>query len=228
VGATCATLKAGPAKGFAIPALKTPSALRAAVPAPVAESDDQLVSRCAAGDRAAQRALFARLRPQVLRHVSYLVRRRAEVDDIAQEVLIEIFRSLPSFAGRSSLSTWVHRITVRSTYRHLRRQWKGVPPPELLADEPEAPAAADPDATAAIRDRQARVFQLLERLSPKKRMVLVLHDLQGVEAADIAKLVGAPVLTVRTRLFYARKEFADAARGDPALAEFFDGEEDAA
>lgn len=220
--ATCANLEAASAKGFAIPALPTP--LPRLNPAP-AGPDDSLVARCARGDRAAQRALFARLRPQVYRHVGYLVRRRGEVDDIAQEVLLEIFRSLPSFAGRSSLGTWVHRITVRATYRHLRRQWKGAPPPELAADEPELPAAADPDATAGIRDRQARVFRLLEQLSPKKRMVLVLHDLQGVEAAEIAKLVGAPVLTVRTRLFYARKEFAEAARGDPELAEYFEGED---
>ncbi|MHB8417663.1 MAG: RNA polymerase sigma factor [Myxococcales bacterium] len=217
--ASCVTLEA-------IPAVPEHRAL-SALPQPTRDADGELVARSAQGDRAAQRALFARLRPQVYRHVGYLVRRRAEVDDIAQEVLLEIFRSLPSFAGRSSLGTWVHRITVRATYRHLRRQWKGAPPPELACDEPEPQAAADPAANAEIRDRQARVFRLLERLSPKKRMVLVLHDLQGVEAADIARLVGAPVLTVRTRLFYARKELAAAARGDPALAEFFGPEPEA-
>jgi hypothetical protein len=117
--------------------------------------------------------------------------------------------------------------TVRATYRHLRRQWKGEPPPEIRMDEGEPQADADPGANAEIRDRQSRALAILEKLSPKKRMVLLMHDLQGIEAAEIAKLVGAPVLTVRTRLFYARRDFAAAAKGDPALAEYF-GQDDGA
>jgi RNA polymerase sigma-70 factor (ECF subfamily) len=62
---------------------------------------------------------------------------------------------------------------------------------------------------------------MIEKIAPKKRMVLVLHDLEGVSPKEISKLVGAPVLTVRTRLFYARKELAAMAAQDPALAEFF-------
>jgi RNA polymerase sigma-70 factor (ECF subfamily) len=222
------------AEGFAIPAIpqrQTPSPSSASLKRPMsppsretAAPEDVLIARCAQGDRAAQKVLFTRLRPQVMRHVSYLVRRRAEVDDISQEVFLEVFRSLPSFQGRSSFSTWVHRITVRATYRHLRRQWKGEPPPEIKLDEGEPQADADPSANAEIRDRHARALAILEKLSPKKRMVLLMHDLQGLEAAEIARLVGAPVLTVRTRLFYARRDFAAAARGDPALAEYFDGD----
>ena len=64
---------------------------------------------------------------------------------------------------------------------------------------------------------------LLEQLAPKKRVVLVMHDLQGIEAARIAELVGSNVLTVRTRLFYARREFEALAKGDAALSEFFEG-----
>jgi RNA polymerase sigma-70 factor (ECF subfamily) len=231
VSASCATLMAAPAEGFAISAIpqrqnvtSRPSSPRPLSPPSreTAAPEDVLIARCAQGDRAAQKVLFTRLRPQVLRHVSYLVRRRAEVDDISQEVFLEVFRSLPSFQGRSSFSTWVHRITVRATYRHLRRQWKGEPPPEIRMDEGEPQADADPGANAEIRDRHARALAILEKLSPKKRLVLLMHDLQGLEAAEIAKLVGAPVLTVRTRLFYARREFAAAARDDAALAEYFE------
>jgi RNA polymerase sigma-70 factor (ECF subfamily) len=185
--------------------------------------DAELVARCVAGDRAAQRLLFTRLRPQVLRHLSFLTRRRLEIDDIAQDVFLEIFRSLRGFQGRSSLATWVHRITVRVTYRQLRRRWKGAPPPELHAEAEIAALAneGDPSREAEVRDRHTRALGILETLSPKKRLVLAMHDLQGLEAAEIARLLGAPVLTIRTRLFYARKEFASAARADPALAEYF-------
>ncbi len=223
-------LTAVTAEGLAVPAV---SSVRTAVrpvatePASDRPALDALVGRAAQGDRSAQRALFSELRPRIVRHVSFLLRRRAEVDDVVQEVFLEIFRSLRSFEGRSSFSTWVHRITVRATYRHMRRHWKGAPPPEAEADADlaEPPAEADPARGAEVRDRHARVLRILDQLSPKKRMVLVLHDLEGVEAAEIAKLVGAPVLTVRTRLFYARKELAAAARSDPALAEYFEEDE---
>jgi RNA polymerase sigma-70 factor (ECF subfamily) len=226
-------LRAITAEGFAISALPLPQRQPAPAAAPKtrgtegaqADSGDaptaELVARSAAGDAAAQRQLFTWLRPRVLRHVAYLVNRRDEVDDISQEVFLEVFRSLPGFAGRSSFSTWVHRITVRATYRQLRRQWKGAPPPEIRMDPGEPQADADPGVNTETRDRHARAMAILNSLAPKKRMVMLLHDLQGLEAAEISKLVGAPVLTVRTRLFYARREFAAAAKGDPALKEFF-------
>ena len=222
--AACATLVSViPGGSFPMPATPARPLPIRPEPASNVHPDAELVTRCAGGDRAAQRLLFSRLRPQVLRHVSFLTRRRPEIDDISQEVFLEIFRSLHGFQGRSSLATWVHRITVRVTYRQLRKQWKGAPPPELHAEAEIASQGdeGDPGQEVEVRDRHARALRILETLSPKKRLVLAMHDLQGLEAAEIARLVGAPVLTIRTRLFYARKEFARAARADPALAEYF-------
>ncbi len=208
------------ADGSAVCAVPMPTAVR---PIEAARPEkDGLVERAASGDRTAQRALFSELRPRVVRHVAYLLRRRAEVDDVVQEVFLEIFRSLPSFQGRSTFSTWIHRITVRATYRHLRRRWADAVLPEPF--DGSAPEATDPAHGAEVRDRHDRLMRLLDRLAPKKRMVLALHDLQGLDTAQIAKLVGAPVLTVRTRLFYARRELYAAAREDPVLAEFFQEE----
>ncbi len=217
-----ATFAPVPPGSLAIAAI--PAAKLAQAPSPNTR-DVELCASVARGDRAAQHELFSRLRPQILRHVSFLTRRRAEVEDIVQEVLLEIFRSAKGFEGRSSLSTWTHRITVRVTYRHLRRRLQQGPPPELAPEDLVATEEAGPGERAELRERHLRALRILETLSPKKRLVLAMHDLEGLEAKEIAKLVGAPVLTVRTRLFYARQEFAKAAREDPALAEFFEGEE---
>jgi RNA polymerase sigma-70 factor (ECF subfamily) len=66
-----------------------------------------------------------------------------------------------------------------------------------------------------------RAFQrCLDKITEKKRTVFVLHELEGMAAAEIATVVEAPVLTVRTRLFYARKELADLMRNEPTLAAF--------
>ena len=65
---------------------------------------------------------------------------------------------------------------------------------------------AGPDDAALSAERQARVEELLQQLSPKKRAVLVMHDLRGMEAQRIAEILDTNILTVRTRLFYARRE----------------------
>ena len=69
-----------------------------------------------------------------------------------------------------------------------------------------------PDEDAERRERVRAFGRLLDRLADKKRIVFVLHELEGVAPAEIARIVGAPVLTVRTRLFYARRELEADAR----------------
>jgi RNA polymerase sigma-70 factor (ECF subfamily) len=183
---------------------------------------DGLLERCLTGERTAYRELFLSYRAQVTRQVAHLTRLQTEIEDIVQEVFSEVFRSLPSFQGRSSFTTWLYRITARVSYRYLRRRGPRQLPPELRAEP--SPDSQDPSRNSETRERHARALAILERLSPKKRLVLALHDLEGRDAAEIASLVGAPLLTVRTRLFYARREFAAAARRDPVLAEYFEAD----
>ncbi len=153
------------------------------------------------------------------RQLNFLVP-RADLEDTLQDVFIEVFRSLKRFEGKSAFTTWLYRVTVhvalKSKRRHTRARLDLVE--ELPERTDEGPRPEDISLSA---ERQARVEALLEKLAPKKRAVLVLHDLQGVDAARIAELLGTNVLTVRTRLFYARREFEALAKGDAALQEFF-------
>jgi RNA polymerase sigma-70 factor (ECF subfamily) len=75
-----------------------------------------------------------------------------------------------------------------------------------------------PDEDAARRERMRAFGRLLARLAEKKRIVFVLHELEGLAPSEIAKIVGAPVLTIRTRLFYARRELEAMLADEPALA----------
>jgi RNA polymerase sigma-70 factor (ECF subfamily) len=79
-----------------------------------------------------------------------------------------------------------------------------------------------PDEQVARRARIAAFNRLLDRLSEKKRTVFVLHEIEGLPPVEIAKIVEAPVLTVRTRLFYARRELAELLREEPTLAALAD------
>jgi RNA polymerase sigma-70 factor, ECF subfamily len=182
----------------------------------------EVVERARAGDEAAFRDLFARYKKQVASQLNFLVP-RSDLEDVLQDVFIEVFRSLKKFRGDSAFSTWLYRLTVHVALKSRRKQVRSrLDIVEELPDQTDP--SAGPSDVVLSAERQARVEELLQSLSPKKRAVLVMHDLRGMEAARIAELLETNVLTVRTRLFYARKEFEALAANDASLAEFFSKE----
>lgn len=183
------------------------------------DPDAALIARAQRGDTAAFRQLFLRHREQVSRIVFRMIGPSADVEDVVQEVFLNVYRSLPSFRGDAKFSTWLYRLATNVTRMHLRR---GRSRPKFADVEvPEAPRESrPPDGPDELIERAERVralYRLLEGLSEKKREVLILHDLEGVPAKEIAELSGIPVLTVRTRLFYARKELYAALADEPSL-----------
>jgi len=181
-------------------------------------SDAELVERCRAGDPAAFQELFRVHRGDVARLVHRMTAGR-DVDDLVQEVFLQAHRSLPRFRGDSRLGTWLYRITMNVVLMHRRAARAR---PELVA-EIRGPAPRDdagaPDEQVARGRRIAAFHRLLGALSDKKRAVFVLHELEGLPPAEIATVLGIPVLTVRTRLFYARRELLAALAEEPALEE---------
>jgi RNA polymerase sigma-70 factor (ECF subfamily) len=82
---------------------------------------------------------------------------------------------------------------------------------------PESTGDNTPERDLDAHRRLLAVYHILDRLSPKKRVVFILHEIEGREPKEIAEIVGAPVLTVRTRLHYARKEFYACVAREPKL-----------
>src|SRR5689334_16582344 len=101
---------------------EAPAARTSAPPMTRIAGDDPRIAAAVAGDRAATAALLAELLPRARNVVRFLLRGDSEVDDFAQNALIQVLRSLPSFRGESSLTTWVDRITVRTVLRQLGRR----------------------------------------------------------------------------------------------------------
>ncbi len=185
-----------------------------------AEDDAQpdYVSRARAGDARAFQQLYLHHRRDVARLVGRLLGPRGDRDDVIQEVFIQVFRSLSTFRSESRFSTWLHRVTVNVALMHLRAARSR---PQLNSQEtvydPAAPEEESPVDSAARNERLRALYRILDTLSEKKRTVFILHDLNGVAANEVAKICDAPVLTVRTRLFYARKEVYAAMAQDPTL-----------
>jgi RNA polymerase sigma-70 factor, ECF subfamily len=179
--------------------------------------EDPLVARAAAGEAEAFRQLYERHRSDVARLVYRMVGARADLEDVIQEVFFQVYRSLRDFRGQSKFSTWLHRVTINVVLMH-RRSAKSRPVFSSEAGEPIGAEDVRPDEDAERRERVRAFGRLLDRLADKKRVVFVLHELEGLAPGEIARIVGAPVLTVRTRLFYARRDLEAMWRDEPSLA----------
>jgi RNA polymerase sigma-70 factor (ECF subfamily) len=182
---------------------------------------DPLIKRAQRGEPQALRELFERYRADVTRVAFRVLGPSADLEDVVQEAFVQLFRSLRSYQGSAKFSTWLYRVVTNVARMHIRHE-RVRPRFDLAAAaaiEQQVSPEARPDAQAERNERLSALYAHLERLSERKRTVLVLHDFEGLPASEIAEIVGAPVLTVRTRLFYARKELYAALAGDPALAE---------
>jgi RNA polymerase sigma-70 factor (ECF subfamily) len=188
----------------------------------VSSSEDAVPSyvvRAQTGDTAAFRELYSTHRRAVTRLVSRLAGPHRDVDDLVQEVFLQVFRSLPSFRREARFSTWLHRVAVNVVLMHLRARRCRVHASAELSPEHHA-HDDNPLAHAERLERQRALYRHLDRLSEKKRAVFILHELEGLPPQEVAALVGSNVLTVRTRLFYARQELLAAMGKDPALDHF--------
>ena len=179
--------------------------------ASVDEAD--LIERCRAHERAAHDEFYHRFRRQVAGNLYRVIGDRADLDDLVQEVFVIAFRGLERFRGDARLSTWLYRICVNVALGRIRSR-KRRPPPigvvdleETVSADPNADRPETPQQSLERRRDQETVYRALEHLAPKKRIVLYLHEIEGLDLKEIAYLVDSNPVTVRTRLFYARREF---------------------
>jgi RNA polymerase sigma-70 factor (ECF subfamily) len=126
-----------------------------------------------------------------------------EREDACQDVFIAVYRSLDRFRGAARLSTWIYRIAARGAGRAMRRRKMRALLATLLQQEPAPPPDPDPSERSA---RLAVLDDLLQRLSPKKRLVLVLFEIEELPVDEIAKVAGCPENTVWSRLHHARTD----------------------
>jgi RNA polymerase sigma-70 factor (ECF subfamily) len=179
-----------------------------------------LVQRARAGDTLAFRELFRVHRADVARLAHRLLGSPSDLEDVVQDVFLQVHRSIRDFRGQARFSTWLYRVTVNVVL--MSRRAARSRPAFVESAEPHVINQSDeralPDEQVSRHLRIQAFRRLLDRLSEKKRTVYVLHELQGVPPTEIAEIVGAPVLTVRTRLFYARRELQQMLHDEPALA----------
>ena len=166
----------------------------------------ELVCLCQRGERDAQAEFYEKYKGDVARTVFKVFGHDPELEDVIQDVFIEAFRSIEKFKGKAKVTTWLYRVAFNVALQRLRKRKRrrevALPPTESIQ-----PVLETPQRTLEHREQLDTVYEVLDRLTPKKRIVFILHEFLGLNAKEISELVDANVLTVRTRLHYARKEF---------------------
>lgn len=165
-----------------------------------------LAARARDGDRAALDALVARIAPRVYRFGMKMCRSPDDAEDIAQDTMMAVSRSIAGWKGEASLSTWL--FTIARSFCIKKRRRSKFAPREHAPLEAAARGLPDPSpgADEALAEHELRraIEQAIETLDPKYREVLVLRDVEGLHAPEVAAVTGLKVDTVKTRLHRAR------------------------
>ena len=173
-------------------------------------TDDELLAAARRGDTAALETLLVRYQPHLYRFGFRMCGNVEDAGEVAQESLISAARSLRDFRGDSSVSTWLYTIARRFCIRKRRRS-KFAPAREesleasgMDAAHRIADPAPGPEQMAANRELERALTHAIDSLEPPQREVLVLRDVEGLPAGEVARVLGVSVDAVKSRLHRAR------------------------
>ena len=198
----------------ASPKATNPPVAPAVAPVPRPPDEGDLVKRARHGDLAAYDELVKLYQERIYATVYHMTSNHEDANDLAQEAFIKAFHALKSFKGGSSFYTWVYRIAVNKTINFLKQRKHRS---HLSLNDLDFNAEHDPDLVALISEKtprreaglaelQEKLNAAMQKLSEPHRLVVTLHDVQGLSHDDIAKIMDCNIGTVRSRLFYARQQ----------------------
>jgi RNA polymerase sigma-70 factor (ECF subfamily) len=169
-----------------------------------AAADFTLTQRAAAGDMAAFEELYRRHHRRVYALCLRMANNAAEAEDLTQEAFVQLYRKVGSFRGESAFTTWLHRLTVNQALMHFRK--KSVKN-ELTTEEGETPvqivSGTENPFRMPIVDRIA-LDKAIAQLPNGYRNVFILHDVEGHEHEEVARILGCSVGTSKSQLHKAR------------------------
>jgi RNA polymerase sigma-70 factor (ECF subfamily) len=142
------------------------------------------------------------------RYLQRLVGDPATADDRLQETLLKIARGLSGFEGRSSVKTWAFTIATRVATDHFRRPQSRAQMVEF--DDTDPALDAEPEQRFVIDEMNSCVREVVDSLPADYRSALVLHDLEGQTAAQVAEITGCSLATAKIRIHRARRRLKEA------------------
>jgi RNA polymerase sigma-70 factor (ECF subfamily) len=175
-----------------------------------ATTDEMLLQSIAEGDRTAMHTLYARHNVRVYRFILRIVRDTSIAEDLVSQVFLDVWRTARQFEGRSQVSTWLLSIARFKALTALRqRRFEDLDQDEVreIADDSDTPETSLERATT-----RAILRACVAKLSPAHREIINLVYYHEKSVEEVGQIIGIPQSTVKTRMFYARKQLADLLR----------------
>jgi RNA polymerase sigma-70 factor, ECF subfamily len=178
------------------------------------EDEKVLLQRARQGELDAYDQLVRKYQERVYSTLYHMTSNHEDANDLTQEAFIKAYQALKSFKGGSSFYTWVYRIAVNKAINFLKQRKNRV---QMSLDDLDVNTEHNPDLVALISEKtprrevglaelQEKLNVAMQRLSEPHRLVVTLHDIQGLSHEEIAEIMDCNVGTVRSRLFYARQQ----------------------
>lgn len=176
-----------------------------------ATSDDMLLESIADGNRTSMHILYCRHNVRVYRFILRIVRDATTAEDLVSQVFLDVWRTASQFQGRSQVSTWLLSIARFKALTAMRqRRFEDIDQEDVRA----IPDGADTPETSLDRsDTSAILRACVAKLSPAHREIINLVYYQEKSVEEVGQIIGIPQSTVKTRMFYARKQLADLLKG---------------
>jgi len=176
-----------------------------------ATSDDMLLESIADGNRTAMHILYCRHNVRVYRFILRIVRDATTAEDLVSQVFLDVWRTAGQFQGRSQVSTWLLSIARFKALTAMRqRRFEDIDQEDVrqIPDESDTPETSlDRNDTSAI------LRACVAKLSPAHREIITLVYYHEKSVEEVGTIIGIPQSTVKTRMFYARKQLADLLKG---------------
>lgn len=167
-------------------------------------SDYELTQASASGDMGAFEEVYNRHHRRVYAICLRMLKNVTEAEDLTQDVFIQLYRKIGSFRGDSAFTTWLHRLTVNQVLMHFRKRNVKY---EKTTDEGEAPlqivGGTENPGKMPVVDKIA-LQNAIEQLPPGYKNVFILHDIEGYEHEEVARILGCSVGTSKSQLHKAR------------------------
>ena len=176
-----------------------------------ATSDDMLLESIAGGNRTSMHILYCRHNVRVYRFILRIVRDATTAEDLVSQVFLDVWRTAGQFQGRSQVSTWLLSIARFKALTAMRqRRFEDIDQEDVrqIPDDAETPETSlDRNDTSAI------LRACVQKLSPAHREIITLVYYHEKSVEEVGQIIGIPQSTVKTRMFYARKQLAELLKG---------------
>ncbi|MFN4245730.1 MAG: RNA polymerase sigma factor [Brevinematia bacterium] len=180
-------------------------------------SDQALISLIKSGDKEAFALLVKRYEKKILNILYLQLGNIPDLEDLAQEVFIKVFKNIGNFRGESQFYTWLYRIAMNISYDYKRKNRETYSLDEPLKEDEEDTfekvlsdsSIEDPLSVIETEELKEKLRKFIKELPKEYQEVLVLREYEGLSYEEIAKILNCPIGTVESRLFRARKELKE-------------------